>query len=80
MLEIVLDILEKVIHDSQNVCVCLTLNEMHIEWTSLIIYLINGNHTNTSSTHPPEQEEKNISYSEFINFVYLNRNFHLLKI
>ena len=79
MLEIVLDILEKVIHDSQNVCVCLKLNEMHIELASLIICLINGNHTNTSSTHPPE-EEKNISYSEFNNFVYLNRNFHLLKI
>ena len=44
ILEIVLDILDKLIHDSQNICGCLTLNEMHINLISLIICLINDNH------------------------------------
>ena len=69
----------EIIRYPQNVCVCLTLNEMHIELASSIICLINGNLTNTSSTHPPEVKN-NILYSEFNNFVYLNGNFHLLKI
>ena len=43
ILEIALDILGKLNHDSWNVCECLTLNEMHIELTSLIICLINNN-------------------------------------
>ena len=54
ILEIVLEILEKLIHDSRNVCVCLTLNEIHTELASLIICLINGSLTNTPSTHRPK--------------------------
>ena len=46
ILEIVLDILGKLNHNSWNVCGCLTLNEMHIELAFLIICLIN-NLTNT---------------------------------
>ena len=39
----------KLIHDSRNDCGCLTLNEMHIELTSLRIYsMINYNIINTS--------------------------------
>ena len=43
LLEIALDILGKLSHDSWNVCECLTPNEMHIELTSMIICLINTN-------------------------------------
>ena len=49
MLEIVLNILEKLIHDSRNVCGCLTLNEIHIELASLIISSIKDSITNISS-------------------------------
>ena len=49
MLEIVLNILEKLIHDSRNVCGCLTLNEIHIELPSLIISSIKDSITNISS-------------------------------
>ena len=45
ILQIVLDILDKLIHASQNVCGCLSLKEMHMELTSLIIYSINYNLT-----------------------------------
>ena len=38
----------------------LTLNERHIQLTSLIICLINNNLTNTSSTPPPEGEKKTV--------------------
>ena len=44
----------KIIHDSQNICGCLTLDEMHIELASLITFLIDYILTNTSSTPPPE--------------------------
>ena len=53
ILEIVTDILDKLIHDSTNVSRCFTLNEIHIKLTSLIICSINDNITNTSSTPPP---------------------------
>ena len=46
--------MDKLIHDSWNVCECLTLNEMHIQLASLIVCLINYNLTNTLSTPPPE--------------------------
>ena len=42
------------IHDSQNVCGCLTLNEMHIKLTSWVICLIHDNLINMSSTPAPE--------------------------
>ena len=58
ILEIVLSILEKLIYDSQNVCGCLTLNEMHIKLASLIIWSINDNLTNTSSTRLPEVKKQ----------------------
>ena len=54
ILDIVLDILDKLIHDSRNVCGCLTLNEMHIELVSLIIWLINDKLNNTPLTFPSE--------------------------
>ena len=40
ILEIVLSI-EKLIHASRNICGCLTLNEIHIKLTSLIIFSSN---------------------------------------
>ena len=46
--------LDKLIHDSQNVCECLTLNEIHIKLASSIIWKTIDNFTNTSSTLPPE--------------------------
>ena len=49
IVEIVLDVLDKLIHDSRKVCGCLTLNEMQIELASLIVYLINDILTNTPS-------------------------------
>ena len=54
MLEIVLDILDKFIHDYRNISGCLTMNEMHIKLTSLIICSIKDNFTNTWSTRPAE--------------------------
>ena len=82
ILEIVLDILQKLTFDSQNVCVSLTLNEMHVELASLITCLINGNITNTSSTHPPEvyKKQNSIIYSKFNNLVYFKKSIHLLEI
>ena len=69
-----------IIHDSQNICGNLALNEMHIQLASLIIFLITYNLTNTSSTPPPEVKEDTIMYSKFNTFVYLKKKFHLLKI
>ena len=56
--EIVLVILDKIIHASQNICGCLTLNKMQIKLTSLITCLNNNNLTNTSSTPPPEGQKQ----------------------
>ena len=56
--EIVLNILDKLIHDSQNICGCLTLNAMYIKLTYLIIGLIVHNLTNASSTPPPEGKKQ----------------------
>ena len=64
-MEIVLDILGKLIHDPQNICGCLTLNEIHIKLTSWIIFLINGNLINMSSTPPPEGK-KTVLYIEHL--------------
>ena len=44
-----------------------------------IICSINHNLTNTSSKAPSEEKKPTV-YSTFKNFVYLNRNFHLLEI
>ena len=46
----VLDILDKLIYNSQNICGCLTLNEIRIKLTSWIICLINDNLINMSAT------------------------------
>ena len=54
ILKVVLDILHKFIHDSQNACACLTLNKTHIKLASLILCSINYNLPNTSWTPPPE--------------------------
>ena len=51
----------QVIHDSQNVCGHLTMNEMHIKLTSLITFSINYNLTNTSLT-PPSEVKKEVLY------------------
>ena len=73
--------LDKFIYNFQNVCGCLTLNKIHIELVSLIICSINDNVTKTSLSPSLEVEKKKcITYSKFNNFVYLNRNSHLLKI
>ena len=48
------DALEKSVHGLQVKCGCLTLNEMHIKLSSLIICSVNDNLTNTSSTPLPE--------------------------
>ena len=80
ILEIVLDI-DKLIHGSRNICGCLTLNEIHIKLTSLIIFSSNDSLINASSTPPPEGEKVVYSlYSTFNNFVYHNRNLYLLEI
>ena len=78
ILERVLDILDKLIHDSQNVCGCLTLNEMHIKLESLITCSIKDNLTNTLSTLPTEVKDSTV-FNTFNKFTYLNRNLHLLE-
>ena len=80
ILEIVQDILDKLIHNSRNVCRCLTLNEMHIKLASLIISSTNSKLINTSSTPPPEVKKTSTVYSSHNNFVYLNRNLHLIEV
>ena len=71
-MEIDLDILEKFIQDSRNDCGCFTPNEMHIKLTSLIIYLIKYNLTNTSSTPPPE-EKKTVLYITHLIILYIRK-------
>ena len=73
--------MDKLIHDSQNVCECLILNEMHIKLASLIICATNDNLTNTSSTLPPKvrKKTKHCTVYTTYNFVHLNRNFCLLE-
>ena len=66
ILEVALDTLDKLIHNSQNICGCLILNAMHIKLKFLIICFINL--TNTSSTPPPEGKKINTVYSTFSNF------------
>ena len=66
ILEIVTDILGKLIRDSPNVSRCFTLNEIHIKLTSLIICLINDNITNTSSTPPPEVKKNSTLYVAYL--------------
>ena len=55
---VVLDILDKLTDDSQSICGCLKLNEMHIKLTSLIICLIDDNLINTQSIPPPQRKKK----------------------
>ena len=78
-IENLLDILDKLIDDFQNICGCLTLNEMHIKLKSLIICFINDDLINTSATLHLKGKNS-IVYRTFNNFVYLKRNFHLLEI
>ena len=59
-LEIVLDILDKVIHDFPNVCGYFKGIKMYIKPASLIICLINYKLTNTSSTAPPNFKKSSI--------------------
>ena len=56
ILEIVLDIFEKLILDSESFCGFLTLNATHIKLISLILCLIKGKNTNMSSTPQPERK------------------------
>ena len=74
-IEIVLDTLGKLIHDFWNIYGLLTLNEMNIKLTSLIIFSIKDNLTTFHQYLHPKR--KNTVYSKFNNFVYHNRNFHL---
>ena len=68
-MEIVLDKLHKLIRDSENVCGCLTLDEMYIELASLIICSINENLTNTSSATPLKQKKETTLY--IVNLILL---------
>ena len=72
--------LNKLIYDSRSVCGCLALNEKLIKLASLITCSMNDSLTNTSSTPPPEVKTSSTVNSTWNNFVYLNRNFHLLEI
>ena len=47
--------LDKLIHDSRNVCGYLALNEMHTKLTSLIICLVNDNLTSASTWSKKKQ-------------------------
>ena len=58
ILERVLDILNKLIDDSQNICGYLTLNEIHTKLTSLMIFSNNRNLINTSWTPTPPEGKK----------------------
>ena len=70
MLEIGLNILNKIIRGSGNVCECLKLNRMHIKFASLIIWPINDNLTNTSSK--PLSEVKKVLH--IIHLITLGLN------
>ena len=48
-----------------NICGCLTLNKMHIKYTSLAVCLINNNLNKTSST-PPSEGEKTGLYIPYL--------------
>ena len=69
-MEIVLYILDKLIHDSRNVCGYLTMNKMYIKLASLIICLVNYNFTNTSST-PPSEVKKRCLYVNIYIYIYI---------
>ena len=68
--------MDQLIHDSENVCECLTLIEMDIKLASLIICTTNDNLTNRSSTLPPELKkialyiEDKILYTSTETFIY----------
>ena len=70
ILQLVLDILNKLIYDSKNICGFWTMNEMHIESASLIICSINYNLTSISSALPPEVKKKN-SLIYIVNLIIL---------
>ena len=75
-------ILDKLIYNFQNVCGCLTLNEMLIKLVSLIICSINDNLSNTSSTPPPEVKERGLYMVHLIinsfNLNFKDKIFNLL--
>ena len=71
MLEIVLSILDKLIHGSQNICGYLTLNEMHIKSISLIICSINNKLTNTPSTPPLEGKKQKLKQKTVLYIAHL---------
>ena len=58
ILEIVMGILDNLTADYWNVCGCLTLNKIQIELSSLIVFSINNNLTNTSSIAPNEVKKQ----------------------
>ena len=70
---------DKLIHDSQNSCECLTLNEMHIKLASLIICATNDNLTNMSSTLPPEVKIEIVLYIAHIILYTSTETFIYLK-
>ena len=79
ILEIVLGILDKLIHNSRNVCGCLILNKLYIKLASSKISLTN-NKQPTRHQHLHLKQKDSTEYSSYHTFVYLNRNFHLLEI
>ena len=70
---------DKLIHDSQNSCECLTLNEMHIKLASLIICATNDNLTNMSWTLPPEVKIEIVLYIAHIILYTSTETFIYLK-
>ena len=72
--------LDKPIHDSQNICECLTLNEMHIKQGQISILdnlTTNDNLINAPSTLPPEVKKNStvniahiILYTSTETFIY----------
>ena len=74
-LEIVLDILDKVIHDFPKVCEYFKVIEMYIKRASLIICLINYKLTNTSSTTPPKLKKKQYSGKKLLFIATVLWNF-----
>ena len=62
-------------------CLWVFGTKMLTKLASLIICSINGNLTNTSSyLHLKQKKSSKTVCSTFNDFVYLNRNFHLLEI
>ena len=74
-LEIVLDILDKVIHDFPKVCGYFKVIEMYIKPASFIICLINYKLTNTSSTTPPKLKKKQYSGKKLLFIATVLWNF-----